>query len=138
MTASWLKNGYHQFIQQKTNRIMLPITALIYFGVHIFLTWTISMDILIGLILLIIAIIIHKTSEDLSLLIFIVSLFFILISNPITMVILIVLGMYLVFKWFDHRRINALNNISKKSPVQLSKVSTSNPRVEIIIRGERK
>ena len=130
------KIWHKKLMEKKNNRILLIIGGTIYFSLYLLVTWTLSMDIIIGLLLLTLSVFLHK-NEGASYL-FILALFFLLLTNPLTIMCLVILGMFLLYKWLDHRRVNSLTKIAQKTPSQLSGVSYQDPRVEIIIKGDNR
>jgi hypothetical protein len=127
-----LKDIYNSFINKEDNRRTVVTIAIIYFFLHLILTWAIYSDHLIGLSLLIIAVYIHD-NETWSFPLFLISLFFLLITNPITSIVLVGIGLYFLYGFMNERREKRIQKIKQKSPNELSKVSYSDASVEVVI-----
>ena len=130
-----LKDIYNSFINKEDNRRTVVAIAIIYFFLHLILTWAIYSDHLIGLSLLIIAVYIHD-NDVWSFPLFLLSLFFLLITNPITSIVLVGIGLYFLYGFMNERREKRIQKIKQKSVNELSKVSYSDSSVEVIIPAE--
>lgn len=130
-----LKDIYNSFINKEDNRRTVVAVAIIYFFLHLILTWAIYSDHLIGLSLLIIAVYIHD-NDVWSFPLFLISLFFLLITNPITSIVLVGIGLYFLYGLMNDRREKRIQKIKQMSPTELSKVCYSDASVEVVIPAE--
>jgi len=57
---------------------------------------------------------------------------------PFLLIIPILIGLYLFYYFLENNRLNRIRKIAAMTPSQLSKVQYEKPKVEIIIRGDRR
>ena len=129
-----LKDIYHRFIDKKENPRIVIVVAVVYFFLHLILTWAIYSDHLIGLTILIIAVYIHD-NDTWSFPLFLISLFFLLITHPIASLALIIIALYFLFGLMNDHREKSIQKIKNMHPNELSKVTYDDASVEVVIHG---
>jgi len=115
---------------------MLLAAGLIWFGLLVIVSMAVPGWCLFGMISLMISLYFHK--ETWSFHVFVIAVFFYMLSTPLTMVGLILIGMYVLYKFLNSRRLREIQKIASMTADQLAKVSYDQPEVEIIIHGGRR
>ncbi len=131
-----VKAWWNAFAAEKKNRHILLAVGILWLGLLIIVSHVIPVLCVIATILLAVSIKFYQTPWSFTA--FVAAVFFYLISTPLTMAGLIVIGMYLVYKFFNSRRIRKIRKVAEMNPLQLSKVKYGKPEVEIIISGGKR
>jgi predicted membrane protein len=130
-----LRNWWTNYSREKRNRQLLYIIGFIWLVTLIIVSSRIPGWCTIGVILLCVSLYHHE--REWSFYSFAAAVFFLLFSTPLTMLGLLLIGLYLFYKLLDKWRIKRIQKIANMNPTELSRVKYSKPEVEIIIKRGR-
>ena len=131
-----LKDWWTGFSGIPGNRRKMLVVGVVWVLIHFVFTWDISVDNLIGIIFLILALKFFYMGT--SVYMFMVSVFFFMCSHPVTSFGLVIITLYLFYKLLMHLREKRIKKIASMSASELSGVRFREPEVEVIIRGRQR
>lgn len=130
-----LRGYWFKIVDNKSYRQIIVIASTVYF-IATFVTGFWNPISALGYALLIVSCI--KSTESWSFYTATVAFVLYALTNGIALIIMLILIIYVIYRYLEEHRINRLKKIALSSPSKLSKVRFEQPKVEIIIRGDRK
>jgi len=131
-----LDDWWHRYTMVNGHRKLLIGACFVWFFFLLLVYGYLSPDCLVGALLMVLAVTAHD--KGWSVYVFLVAVFLVLNAHPVTMVILLGVVAYMVYKILNVYRVRLAERIARMTPEALSGVRYQDPAVEIVVQGGKR